>query len=269
MSATLYQVDAFTETAFGGNPAAVCLLDQPKTDVWMQALAAEMNLSETAMVERKLNGVDEHNAFNLRWFTPTVEMNLCGHATLSAAHVLWQVGEVASDQSIHFYTRSGVLKAELRDGLISLDFPIDPVRDIEVPPGLAAALGVEIKTIAKGKDDYLVEVASDQIVRQLAPDFAKLATIPGRGVIVTAIGAHDDFDFISRFFAPNAGINEDPVTGSAHCTLAAYWQPRLNKNRFSAYQASARGGAIEVEVCGDRVILSGRAVTVLKGELYA
>jgi len=265
MSQAIYQVDAFTQTAFKGNPAAVCLLRHTPNLEWMQALAAEMNLSETAMVERRA----EANAFNLRWFTPTVEVDLCGHATLAAAHVLWQAGEVAAGETIYFHTRSGVLTADMSGGLIALDFPIDQVSDVAVPSILAEALGVAVINVAKGRDDYLVEVASEQAVRQLVPDFAKLAQMPGRGLIVTARGKSDRFDFVSRFFAPNAGIDEDPVTGSAHCTLAGYWQARLGKKRFSAYQASPRGGVVEVEISGTRVTLSGQAITVMKGELYA
>jgi PhzF family phenazine biosynthesis protein len=265
MGLIIYQVDAFTDSVFKGNPAAVCLLEERRSVVWMQALAAEMNLSETAIIERR----EEGNAFNLRWFTPAVEVDLCGHATLAAAHVLWQDGVATREQTIHFYTRSGLLKADINAGLISLDFPIDRVREVEAPPLLAAALGVEIKYIGKGCHDYLIEVASEQTVRDLKPDFTQLASIGGRGFIITESGGNGRLDFVSRFFAPNVGVNEDPVTGSAHCTLADYWQTRLDKQRFTAYQASQRGGVVDVEIAGERVVLSGQAVMVMKGELYA
>ncbi|NOY62435.1 MAG: PhzF family phenazine biosynthesis protein [Gammaproteobacteria bacterium] len=265
----MYQVDAFTNEPFTGNSAAVCLLEDERSDAWMQALAAEMNLSETAYVRPR----DASNEFDLRWFTPTIEVDLCGHATLAAAHTLWQEKHARVDQAICFYTHSGILTAvlrddlrdELRDGLIELDFPADPVVEVTPPQGMEAALGLRAVYVGKGRDDYLIVVESEQEVRELTPDFQQLAKIPGRGFCVTAPGAEEGVDFVSRFFAPRAGINEDPVTGSAHCTLAHYWQTRLGKQQFSARQISARGGTVGVAVNGDRIVLSGQAVTVWKG----
>lgn len=263
MGPAIFQVDAFTSKPFAGNPAAVCLLEDRRTDAWMQSLGAEMNLSETAIVARR----EENNAFDLRWFTPTVEVDLCGHATLAAAHVLWEAGLVATDQFISFHTRSGVLTATKRHGMIELDFPIDTVNEVTPPQGLEAALGLKAVYVGKGRDDYLIEVETEQQVRGLAPDFRRLASIPGRGIIVTA-AAEGEFDFVSRFFAPRAGIDEDPVTGSAHCKLAHYWQRRLGKQVFNAAQVSKRGGTLKVTVKGDRVTLGGQAVLVSKGNLY-
>jgi len=263
MGFAIYQVDAFTDTPFTGNPAAVCLLEDNRSNVWMQALGAEMNVSETAIVER----CEENNAFNLRWFTPVMEVDLCGHATLAAAHVLWEEGVVNVDQAIAFQARSGILTATRQHGLIELDFPADPVSEIPPPPGMEAALGLSAVYVGKGRDDYLVVVESVHQVRDLAPDFRQLANIPGRGFIVTA-PSDGEFDFVSRFFAPRAGIEEDPVTGSAHCTLASYWQERLGKAVFTARQLSKRGGTLRVAVAGDRIILGGQAVTMLQGNLY-
>ncbi|VAW87386.1 Phenazine biosynthesis protein PhzF like [hydrothermal vent metagenome] len=263
MGCSIYQVDAFTSELFTGNPAAVCLSDRKRPDEWMQALAAEMNLSETAFVAQR----NEPNEFDLRWFTPTVEVDLCGHATLAAAHVLWEEKRVSSDQMIHFHTRSGLLKVAKRGGLIELDFPLDPVSEITPPPEIAAALGLCAVYVGRGRDDYLIVVETEQMVRELSPDFLQLAKIPARGFCVTAPGEEEGIDFISRFFAPRAGIDEDPVTGSAHCMLAPYWAARLGKQYFTARQRSPRGGVVTVEVKGERVALSGQAVMVWKGQL--
>lgn len=264
----LFQVDAFTAEPFAGNPAAVCLLEdvrgQAVDDRWMQAVAAEMNLPETAFLERR----DDGN-YDLRWFTPTVEVDQCGHATLASAHVLWEVGE-GSDQ-LAFYTRSGVLLAErAADGRsIRLDFPAEPASEVAGPGGLLEALGVDARWVGQNRFDYVVEVADAATVRGVVPDLGRLRRFPVRGVVVTATSDMDGVDFVSRFFAPATGIDEDPVTGSAHCCLAPYWAERLGRTRLTGYQASPRGGTVGVEVAGDRVYLYGEAVTVLRGELAA
>jgi predicted PhzF superfamily epimerase YddE/YHI9 len=261
----LYQVDAFTARPFAGNPAAVCLLDRPRADAWIQDVAAEMNLSETAFLERRADG------WGLRWFTPAVEVDLCGHATLASAHVLWESGAAQDGgEALRFHTRSGLLVARRRGAEIELDFPALPVA-AAASPGLAAALGAELRWCGRNQLDLLVELASERDVRALAPDFPRLkvATPPGRGVIVTARSEAPECDFVSRFFAPAVGIDEDPVTGAAHCALGPYWSAKLGKSELRAYQASARGGWLGVRVAGDRVYLTGRAVTVLRGELAA
>ena len=263
MSVPLFQVDAFTDRPFSGNPAAVCLLPAPQPDAWMQAVAAEMNLSETAFL------VQEGDGYRLRWFTPKVEVDLCGHATLASAHVLWTEGRVPVERRSTSTPRSGLLTAVRRGELIELDFPLDPPSVSSPPPDLLPALGVAAQYVGKGRFDFLVEVGSEDVVRSLTPDFVRLGQIEVRGVIVTARSSSPDYDFVSRFFAPGAGINEDPVTGSAHCCLSAYWQERLGKTEFTAYQASARGGVVQVRVSGERAYLGGRAITVLRGELVA
>ncbi|MDY6939098.1 MAG: PhzF family phenazine biosynthesis protein [Cyanobacteriota bacterium] len=261
MGIQILQVDAFTDRPFRGNPAAVCLLDEPADPIWMQQVAAEMNLSETAFLCR------ENEGYRLRWFTPAVEVDLCGHATLASAHTLWEVGGVSSNNPIEFYTRSGVLGAIRQGEWIELNFPAKPPKETTPPDGLLEALGVPVESVSYDGADYLVEVASESVVRQVRPDFVQLATLPVRGIIVTSLAEGDEYDFVSRFFAPAAGINEDPVTGSAHCALAPFWQPRLHRDNFLAYQASARGGAVRVQLKGDRVFLGGQAVTVMRGEL--
>lgn len=261
MEIPLFQVDAFTDRPFSGNPAAVCLLPGPHEESWMQAVAAEMNLSETAFL------VEEGDGYRLRWFTPKIQVDLCGHATLASAHVLWTEGRVPLDMAISFRTNSGLLKAVRRGDLIELDFPLDPPSEITPPPDLLPALGISAEYVGKGKFDYLVEVESEQIVRLMKPDFARLVQIEMRGVIVTARSSSPEYDFVSRFFAPRVGVDEDPVTGSAHCCLGAYWNARLSKSEFTAYQASARGGVVQVRINGNRAYLGGQAVTVLRGEL--
>jgi len=262
MGIRVLQVDAFTDRPFSGNPAAVVVLEKPVDERWMQNVALEMNLAETAFLVRRR---DED--FDLRWFTPAVEVDLCGHATLASAHVLWEDGHLARDARARFHTRSGVLTADRRDGSIVLDFPATPAQKVEPPEGLIRALGVRDTYVGKNAFDYLVEVDSEAVVRATTPDFGALGAIGGRGVIVTARASSAGFDFVSRFFAPAAGINEDPVTGSAHCTLGPFWAARLAKTSFVAYQASPRGGVVRVELAGDRVLLGGQAVTVLRGEL--
>jgi PhzF family phenazine biosynthesis protein len=273
MSLDIYQVDAFTDRPFGGNPAAVCLLPEPREAEWMQLVAREMNLSETAFVH-PAEGPMEQGSWGLRWFTPTVEVELCGHATLASAHVLWEAGLLAADVPARFHTLSGLLTAERREnGEIELDFPARTAEAVEAPPGLVEALGVTPRFVGRSRYDYLLEVESEDVVRSIVPDHGRLRTLPVRGVIVTAsgntAGSSGAYDFVSRFFAPGAGVDEDPVTGSAHCTLGPYWQGRLGKNDFAAWQASARGGAVRVRVVGERVKLGGTAVTVLRGCLLA
>jgi len=261
MAIPIYQVDAFTERPFSGNPAAVCLLPQAREAAWMQAVGKEMNLSETAFLLKQEDG------YNLRWFTPAVEVDLCGHATLASAHILWETGILRREEQARFHTRSGLLTAVSKGGEIELNFPAKTEEPADPPAGLLEALKVRAKYVGKSKFDYLVQVDSEQTVRDLKPDFTALKNIPVRGVIVTSRAVSPGYDFISRFFAPAAGVNEDPVTGSAHCTLGPFWSGRLGKNDFLAYQASERGGTLRVLVAGDRVHLSGKAVTIFGGEL--
>lgn len=260
MPLPLFHIDAFTDHAFAGNPAAVCLLEREMEDGWLQAVAREMNLSETAFLLRGDDG------FHLRWFTPLVEVDLCGHATLASAHFLWQEHHLKPKEVARFHTRSGLLTATQRAPWIELDFPAKPTQPAAAPAGLAAALGATAVALGRSEYDYVVELASEAEVRALEPDFRALRVVNARGVIVTAAG-QGEYDFISRFFGPAVGIDEDPVTGSAHCALGPYWAQRLGKSSFLAYQASARGGVVRVEVAGDRVRLGGQAVTVSRGEL--
>ena len=262
MGVPIFQVDAFTDRPFRGNPAAVCLLSGPRDEGWMRNVAREMNLSETAFVYREGEG------FRLRWFTPAVEVDLCGHATLATAHVLWEVGWLAPDEPARFFTRSGLLTARQGEMGIEMDFPALPERPVEGLPGLDEALGVEPLYVGKSRFDYLVEVASEEDVRALNPDFARLKALsPARGFIVTSRATSEGYDFVSRYFAPSAGIDEDPVTGSAHCCLGPFWGRRLGRREMVGYQASARGGVVRVRLQGDRVTIGGRAVTVLRGRL--
>jgi PhzF family phenazine biosynthesis protein len=255
------QIDAFTDVPFAGNPAAVCMLKKEAEESWMRQIAAEMNLSETAFL------VQHGDSFHLRWFTPTVEVKLCGHATLASAHYLWEEDIVSPTAAIQFETLSGTLYARKNGEWIELDFPAKKVSPAPAPDGLLEALGVKANFIGLNVMDYLVELESEQIVRTLKPNISLLATLPVRGVIVTAKGSGSEFDFVSRFFAPAAGVPEDPVTGSAHCALGPYWESKLNKKSFTAYQASARGGVMKVRTEGDRVILGGKALTILRCEL--
>ncbi len=258
----IFHVDAFTSQAFRGNPAAVCLLDAERDAQWMQDVAAEMNLSETAFLLPRDSG------FSLRWFTPATEVALCGHATLASAHALWEEKILAPTDIARFHTKSGLLTAERQGDRIELDFPATPEQRSDAPAGLLESLGVSNPVyVGRNKFDYLVEVASEEIVRNLNPDHAQLRKIEVRGVIVTSRATETDADFVSRFFAPGSGIDEDPVTGSAHCCLTPYWSARLGKDEMTAYQASPRGGYVYVQLAGDRVKLRGHAVTVLRGEL--
>ncbi|MGF1676978.1 MAG: PhzF family phenazine biosynthesis protein [Rivularia sp. (in: cyanobacteria)] len=262
MKQTIIQVDAFTNKPFTGNPAAVCVLPSPKDDEWMQNVAQEMNLSETAFLVKQQDG------YSLRWFTPTIEVPLCGHATLASSHVLWSENHLSANESARFHTKSGLLIAKKQEDWIELDFPANLSETTSTTAELSQALGVPIKTVMKNSLGYLVEVESAELVRKIEPNFTLLAKhFPE--VIVTSIADNtSQYDFVSRFFAPGVGINEDPVTGSAHCCLAPYWRNKLNKDEFLAYQASSRGGVVKVKYPGlDRVLLSGQAVTVLKGEI--
>lgn len=261
MATPLYLVDAFSERPFTGNQSAVCLPGEGRDTAWLQALACELNLPETAFV------VPQGDGFGLRWFSPQAEVALCGHATLAAAHVLWESGRLAPDAAARFHTLSGVLTVVRRGKSMVMDFPAEPAALAAPPPGLTDALGCTPLAVARNRFDYLVEVASAAIVRELAPDFARLRTIETRGVIVTAVSDTAGVDFVSRFFAPALGIDEDPVTGSAHCALGPYWGERLGRTRLTGRQLSPRGGEVGVELLGERVMLSGRAVTVLRGEL--
>ena len=263
MSLRIVQVDAFTNRPFAGNPAAVCVLPEARSDEWMASVAQEMNLSETAFLVRRDDGWD------LRWFTPVVEVDLCGHATLASAHALWESGALAAGAQAVFHTKSGRLTADRRGDWIELDFPSRPSIATPQPQGLEAALGAPVLGTFTSRGDVVVDVASEAVVRRMKPDFALLERVPARGIIVTAKADSPEHDIVSRFFIPSQGIDEDPVTGSAHCCLAPHWAPRLGKDDFVAYQASARGGVVRVGLRGDRVLLGGQAITVMTGELHA
>ncbi|HEX6037293.1 PhzF family phenazine biosynthesis protein [Longimicrobium sp.] len=261
MPQTIITVDAFTDRPFAGNPAAVCVMDGPADEAWMQRVAAEMNLSETAFLHPRDDG------WSLRWFTPAVEVALCGHATLASAHVLWQDGRLTPDAVARFHTRSGLLTAARDGDWITLDFPAKPEEQAPAPDGLEQALGTRIVYAGRSVFDWLVEVESEEVVHGLAPDLTLLGNVEARGVIVTARAAGGEHDFVSRFFAPRVGVPEDPVTGSAHCVLAPFWAARLGRDTLTGFQASRRGGVVKVRVAGDRVMLGGQAVTVVRGEL--
>jgi predicted PhzF superfamily epimerase YddE/YHI9 len=261
MSLTIYHVDAFTDALFGGNPAAVCILPEPREDAWMQKLAQELNLSETAFLQKRGDG------YNLRWFTPLVEVDLCGHATLASAHILWERSLLSLDEAARFHTRSGLLTAERRGEWIELDFPSLPDRKVPIPRGMLRALGVRPRYVGRSRFDYIIEIETESAVRKMKPNFTLLSALPIRGLIVTARATTAPYDFVSRFFAPRAGINEDPVTGSSHSVLGPYWKSRLGKSELLAYQASKRGGVVRVRVGNRRVFIAGKAVTVFQAEL--
>jgi len=261
MPTPLLIIDAFTDRAFAGNPAAVCLADEPGPADWMQRLAAEMNLSETAFPTKRAGG-----DWDLRWFTPRREVDLCGHATLASAHALWESGRAPQDAPITFQSRSGPLSATRDGGLITLDFPARPPAQTETPEPLRAALA-EATFVGQAGGKLMAVLPSESKVREFTPDRGAILETRSLGLIVTAPGDHDDLDLVSRFFAPAAGIDEDPVTGSAHCLLAPYWAERLGKTALRARQLSARGGDLRLELRGDRVAIAGRAVTTLRGEL--
>ena len=264
MKLKLFTVDAFTAKPFSGNPAAVCLLDDIIEDSLMQKIAFEMNLAETAFVLKE----KDKPGFSLRWMTPVSEVDLCGHATLAASNILWQEGICNKSETIHYHTKSGLLKADYYNGEIGLDFPAILQKQVDYPDELIAAIGgVKPKYVGMTKWNYLIELNSESDIRNLKPDFDIMLNLPGWGTIITAKADMEGYDFISRFFAPEKGIQEDPVTGSAHCALGPYWQMRLGKDIFKAYQASERGGTVGVKVAGERVLLTGEAVTVLNGEI--
>ncbi|MBO7745579.1 PhzF family phenazine biosynthesis protein [Paenibacillus sp. MWE-103] len=265
MTISIAIIDAFASAPFRGNPAAVCLLEEKRDAEWMQRVAAEMNLPETAFLLR-----DGADSYGLRWFTPTQEVELCGHATLASAHYLWTNGLLAPGRQARFHTLSGILTADRTADGITLDFPAEPALPATAPEELIQGLGLIPRYTGRNRMDYLVEVDSEETVRALRPDFALLARVNARGVIVTSRGsdeAEPRYDFVSRAFYPGAGIDEDPVTGSAHCALAPYWQRRLRKDELRAYQASAKGGELRVTIREERVRLTGQAVTVLNGRL--
>jgi PhzF family phenazine biosynthesis protein len=256
-------VDAFADQPFTGNPAAVCLLAEPADERWMQLVAREMNLSETAFLH------PEGRGFRLRWFTPTVEVDLCGHATLASAHVLWESGQLRLTDQAHFETRSGVLTARKEGPQIVLDFPALSATACEPINDLIDVIGAPARYVGRNAFDMLVELENEAAVRGLQPDLARVATFPLRGIIVTSRSQDPAFDFVSRFFAPAFGVPEDPVTGSAHCCLGPYWSEQLGKRDLVGYQASLRGGIVHVGVRGDRVRLGGNAITTLRGTLSA
>ncbi len=260
----IHVVDAFADRPFTGNPAAVCLPNEMPGEDWLASVAAEMNLSETAFVVRAAGGWD------LRWFTPRVEVDLCGHATLASAHVLWESGRLGREAAAVFRTRrSGILTCRREGDWIAMDFPASPPERVPVPPGLLEALGCrEARWVGRSAFDYFVELGDASAVRELTPEFRRLASFPVRGVIVTARGG-EGWDFVSRFFAPSVGVDEDPVTGSAHCALGPFWSGRLGRGELRGWQASRRGGEVRVRMQGERLDLLGRAVTVTRGELLA
>ena len=274
----IYQVDAFTSEPFRGNPASVCILNEPRDDRWMQSVAMEMNLSETAFLVPR-----SPNRFDIRWMTPTVEVDLCGHATLASAHILFEEGFVDPHKPISFYSRSGPLSASLVEGVspapawapamrsIEMNFPAKFEHEIIEPPGeLLLSVPSEIVYIGKNDFDYLLELRDEATVRSVVPNFTLMKKVGARGIVITSRADKDkDYDFVSRGFYPGSGIDEDPVTGSAHCMLGPYWMPRLRKSNLMGFQASARGGYVRVQTDGDRVRLYGNAVTILKGELTA
>ncbi|MBI4409133.1 MAG: PhzF family phenazine biosynthesis protein [Gemmatimonadetes bacterium] len=261
MGQKIIQVDAFTAEPYRGNPAAVCILERAADERWMQDVAREMNLSETAYLSPHADG------YGLRWFTPAAEVDLCGHATLASAHVLWEEGHLDARAQARFHTRSGLLTATREDGWILMDFPARPPTPAHAPPELVAALGVQPVYIGFDGSDFLAELESPETMRVIRPDVRLLRGLAMRGLIITTRSDWPGYDFMSRFFAPGVGVDEDPVTGSAHCALGPYWAKKLGRKQLVGYQASERGGIVRVRTAGDRVILGGQAVTVLRGEL--
>jgi PhzF family phenazine biosynthesis protein len=263
MGQTIVQVDAFTDRPFAGNPAAVCILPGARDEAWMQAVAREMNLSETAFLH------PDDDGWELRWFTPSTEVDLCGHATLASAHVLWEDGRLPARDEARFHTRSGLLTARREGAWISMNFPAKPEEEAAPSPELVRALGAEPVYVGRSHFDFLVELESEEEVRALRPDLGLLRQVAARGIIVTSRSETPGTDFVSRFFAPRVGVDEDPVTGSAHCCLAPFWAARLGRSELVGFQASERGGTVRVRTAGDRVHLGGQAVTVLRAELVA
>jgi PhzF family phenazine biosynthesis protein len=261
MSKKIYQVDAFTDSPFKGNPAGVCFLDQIGADEWMRNVASEMNLSETAFL------YPEEGGYRLRWFTPKVEVDLCGHATLASAHILWEKGILKPGDQVQFFTRSGVLTAKKDDGWIILDFPALPPTEMSVPEELKLIIQSDILYLGKSRFDWLVEIADEEFLKSFQPDFSAISRLPARGLILTS--RSKKYDFVSRFFVPAVGVNEDPVTGSAHSVLTPYWADKLGKNELYAYQSSSRGGELKLWNMGSRVGIGGQAVTVMEMDLLA
>ncbi len=261
MKKWIYQVDAFSAKPFGGNPAGVMVLDEMPQDARMQAIAAEMNLSETAFL------TPQGEEFNLRWFTPATEVELCGHATLASAHILWEQGYLTTGQTAVFNTASGVLKARRSGDWIEMDFPAYTISPAESLREVEDALGASINALVETGGNLLAEMIAEDGVRGLEPDYSAIGHLPYQGVIATSRSVEPGFDFVSRYFAPRVGINEDPVTGSAHSSLGPYWAEKLGKNEMRARQISARGGELKVRVVQPRVFISGQAVTVFRAEL--
>ena len=262
MPLRIWQVDAFADGPFVGNPAAVCILDAPADEGWMQAVGREMNLSETAFLVRRDDG-----SYDLRWFTPTLEVDLCGHATIASAHILWEEGILPQDEAARFHSKSGPLGARRDGAWIELDFPAYETKPTELQVDIARALGAEPVFVGKTRFDALIELASEDVIRGLAPDMNLIAEVGRRGVMVTARASTAPFDYVCRFFGPGGGVPEDPVTGSIQSSLGPYWSAKLGKTDLLGYQASARGGTVRVRPRGERVLIAGKAVTVLKGEL--
>ncbi len=270
MKLPIHTVDAFADKPFTGNPAAVCITNKALNEDIMQKIAFEMNLSETAFLVRTKSGTKSKDAqeFNLRWFTPQAEVDLCGHATLASSHILYSAGICDKNEPINFHTKSGVLTSVNKgNDTYEMDFPAIEQDVIDYPHELEVALGIKPVYVGMTKWNYVVELENEEEVRNVQPDFALLEKLQGWGTIITAKSSMKGYDFVSRFFAPEKGVPEDPVTGSAHCALGPFWQKRLEKNEFKAYQASQRGGTLGVRVEGDRVFLSGHAITMLSGEM--
>ncbi len=255
-----YIVDSFTDKPFSGNPAATFILEKDISDELKQNIASEINLSETSFVLKK------DDSFRLRWFTPIKEAGLCGHATLAAAHILWEVGVLDIKEEAVFETKSGILKARKNNYLIEMDFPIESPVEADCPEELLKAIGYQPIFVGKNRMDYLAVYENEEVVRKVIPNFEYLKKLDCRGLIISAKSSSDKYDFVSRFFAPNSGIDEDPVTGSAHCCLAPFWSKRLGKKELIGFQASKRGGVVYTKLKDDTVLLSGNAVTVMKSE---
>lgn len=263
MKRKIFTVDAFAFEKFKGNPAGVCFADKDMSVEEMKSIAAELNISETAFFYKN------EDVYNLRWFTPDCEVDLCGHATLSTAHIIWETGIEEKSKALSFRTKSGILKAEMKDGKIRIDMPAIPYETTDPFAPVMDALG-DPKAVFTGRTKYnfLIELENESALRNIKPDFVKIKVQKEYyGVIITAESDNKKYDCVSRYFAPAKGVNEDPVTGSAHCTLAIYWSDKLSKITLSAYQASKRGGELGLEVSGDRVLITGDAVTVLSGEI--
>jgi PhzF family phenazine biosynthesis protein len=261
MGQKLFQVDAFTDKSFAGNPAGVCILPKAVTDEWMLKIASEINCAETAFLLRQDGGCQ------VRSFTPRTEVTLFGHATLASAHILWQEGFVQPNEEARFTMKSGTLVAKRIGKWVEMDFSSKQAKTAEAPPNLTKALGVTAKYVGKNEFDYLIEVDSEETLRAIRPNYLSLETVPMRGVIVTAPSSTAAYDFVSRFFAPAVGVNEDSVTGSAHCCLGPYWAEKLKKKEMMGYQASPRGGVVGMRCEGEKVILLGQAITVMRSEL--